>query len=180
MKKKNKYHKFHKNTLKIEKNNIKYYEKELGEFMKKKWEYYEVDEKKVEKIAKEHNISRLIAQVLVNRGITDSKEIQVYLSPTRNDFIDPFLMKDMEKAVNRIIEAINKKEKTIIYGDYDVDGITSITVLKKFLEERGLEVDEYIPNRLDEGYGLNKEAIKEISNKGYTLMLTVDCRNIWN
>ncbi len=84
-------------------------------------------------------------------------------------------MLDMEMAVNRIIEAINNKEKTIIYGDYDVDGITSITVLKKFLNERGLDVDYYIPNRLEEGYGLNKEAIEEIAKKGYKLMITVDC-----
>ena len=171
----NKYHKFHKNTLKIEKNNIKYYEKEMGEFMKKKWEYYDIDENMVENIMKKHNISRLIAQVLVNRGIVEEKEIQVFLNPTRNDFTDPFLMKDMDKATERIIEAINKKEKIIIYGDYDVDGITSITVLKKFLEERGIEVDSYIPNRLEEGYGLNKEAIKQISDNKYTLMITVDC-----
>ncbi len=143
--------------------------------MKKKWEYYDVDENVVENIMKKHNISRLIAQVLANRGITDNREIQVFLNPTRDDFINPFFMKDMEKATERIINAINKKEKTIIYGDYDVDGITSITVLKKFLEERGLKVDTYIPNRLDEGYGLNKEAIKEIANNGYKLMITVDC-----
>lgn len=143
--------------------------------MKKKWEYYDVDENIVENIMHKHNISRLIAQVLVNRGIVEDKEIQVFLNPTRNDFIDPFLMKDMDKATERIINAINKREKTIIYGDYDVDGITSITVLKNFLEERGLKVDCYIPNRLDEGYGLNKEAIKEIAKKGYELMITVDC-----
>ena len=84
-------------------------------------------------------------------------------------------MNDMDKAVNRIIEAIKNKEKTIIYGDYDVDGITSITVLKKFLKERGLEVDYYIPNRLEEGYGLNCEAIEKIAKKEYKLMITVDC-----
>ena len=70
------------------------------------------------------------------------------------------ILNDMEKAVNRIIKAIETKEKTIIYGDYDADGITSITVLKKYLEERGLQADYYIPNRLEEGYGLNKEAIQ--------------------
>ena len=84
-------------------------------------------------------------------------------------------MPDMEIAINRIIEAIEKREKIIIYGDYDVDGITSITVLKKFLLERGAIVDDYIPNRLDEGYGLNKEAIKKIVEEKYTLMITVDC-----
>lgn len=143
--------------------------------MKKRWEYYEVDENIVENISKKHNISRIIAQILVNRGIVEDKEIQIFLAPTRNDFLNPFLMSGMDKAADRIIEAINNNEKTIIYGDYDVDGITSITVLKKFLQERGLEVGTYIPNRLDDGYGLNKEAIEEIAKKGFTLMITVDC-----
>ena len=143
--------------------------------MKKKWQYYEHDEDIVNKIAEEHGISTLLAKILVNRGIVDSKQIKVFLEPQRHDFHNPFDMLDMEMAVNRIIEAINNKEKTIIYGDYDVDGITSITVLKKFLNERGLDVDYYIPNRLEEGYGLNKEAIEEIAKKGYKLMITVDC-----
>lgn len=143
--------------------------------MKKKWQYYEQDKDIVNKIAEEHGISTLLAKILVNRGIVDSKQIKVFLEPQRHDFHNPFDMLDMEMAVNRIIEAINNKEKTIIYGDYDVDGITSITVLKKFLNERGLDVDYYIPNRLEEGYGLNKEAIEEIAKKGYKLMITVDC-----
>lgn len=143
--------------------------------MKKKWEYYEPNKQLVEQIAKEHNISELLAKILVNRNITENNQIKIFLEPKRNNFHDPFTMKDIEKAVNRIIKAINDKEKTIIYGDYDVDGITSITVLKKFLKERGLEVDYYIPNRLEEGYGLNKKAIQELSKKGYKLMITVDC-----
>ena len=129
----------------------------------------------VEQIAKKHNISTLLAKILINRNIVDEEEINVFLNPKRNNFHDPFLMLDMDKAVDRIIKAIKNKEKTIIYGDYDVDGITSITVLKKFLSERGLEVDYYIPNRLEEGYGLNKDAIQEIAKQGYTLMITVDC-----
>lgn len=84
-------------------------------------------------------------------------------------------MPDMKIAVDRILEAMSKKEKIIIYGDYDVDGITSITVLKQFLEDRGIEVGQYIPNRLNEGYGLNKKAIEEIVKQKYTLMITVDC-----
>jgi len=143
--------------------------------MKKKWEYYEQDEKLVEEIAKKHNISNLLAKILVNRNITEEEQINIFLNPKRNNFHNPFLMLDMEKAVKRIVQAIRENEKTIIYGDYDVDGITSITVLKKFLEERGLEVDYYIPNRLDEGYGLNKAAIRQIADKGYKLMITVDC-----
>ena len=85
------------------------------------------------------------------------------------------MMPDMEIAVERILKAIKNKEKIMIYGDYDADGITSITVLKSYLEERGLEVASYIPNRLNEGYGLNNEAIEKIYNDGYRLMITVDC-----
>ncbi len=143
--------------------------------MHKKWEYQECDEEKINDIVNKFNISRLLATVLVNRGITDEKEIQVFLNPTRKDFHDPYEMPDMKIAVNRIIDAIEKKEKVIIYGDYDVDGITSITVLKKFLKQCGLDADYYIPNRLTEGYGLNKNAIDLIKSNNYTLIITVDC-----
>lgn len=143
--------------------------------MKKKWVYNEIDAEKVKELQSKYQMGELLASVLVGRNIIDEEEIKVFLDPTRNDFYDPFLMPDMEVSVNRIIKAIEQQEKTIIYGDYDVDGITSIAVLKQFLADRGLEVDYYIPNRLDEGYGLNKDAIKEIADKGYTLMITVDC-----
>lgn len=143
--------------------------------MKKKWECFKTDIEKRDIFAKENNLSTLLATILLNKNITDKKEIDKFLNPKRNDFYDPFLMPDMEIAVDRIIEAINNNEKVIIYGDYDVDGITSITVLKKFLEDRGLKVHEYIPNRLNEGYGLNKKAIQEIADKEYKLMITVDC-----
>lgn len=142
--------------------------------MKKKWVFFEVDEEKINEISKKYNVSKLLARVLVNRNITD-EDVEVFLNPTRNDFHDPFEMPDMKEAVDRIEKAINEKEKIIIYGDYDVDGITSITVLKRFLEERGVEVNYYVPNRLQEGYGLNKEAIKQIAEDGHKLMITVDC-----
>ncbi|MBP3502068.1 MAG: single-stranded-DNA-specific exonuclease RecJ [Clostridia bacterium] len=141
--------------------------------MNKKWEYYETNTKEVEEISNKYNVSKLVATVISNKKLTNS--IDVFLNPTRKDFYDPFLMPDMEIAVNRIIKAIENKEKVIIYGDYDVDGITSITVLKKFLEDRGLIVDSYIPNRLEEGYGLNKTAIDKIVEQKYSLMITVDC-----
>ncbi len=143
--------------------------------MKKKWEFYTQDETLVKHVSEEHGISNLLAKILINREIIEKEQINIFLDPKRNNFHDPFLMKDMDKAVERIIKAIENNEKILIYGDYDVDGITSITVLKKFLNERGLTVDYYIPNRLEEGYGLNKEAIKEIASKGYKLMITVDC-----
>lgn len=143
--------------------------------MNKKWVYNEIDEVKVDEIKRKYDLTDLVANILVGRNIIEDNEIKVFLNPTRDDFYDPFLLPDMEIAVNRIIKAIDKKEKIIIYGDYDVDGITSICVLKKFLEERGANVSQIIPNRLDEGYGLNKDAIDRISKENYTLMITVDC-----
>lgn len=101
--------------------------------MKKKWEYYSCNEKRIEEIQEKFAVTRLLATILANRGITEEDKIRKFLEPTREDFYDPFLMPDMEIAVNRIIEAMNRKEKIMIYGDYDVDGITSISVLQKFL-----------------------------------------------
>lgn len=143
--------------------------------MNKKWEYYSSNEKSIEEIIEKFKVNRLLATILVNRGIIEEEKIRKFLEPTRDDFYDPFLMPDMEIATNRVIQAINNSEKVMIYGDYDVDGITSISVLQKFLEEREVEVESYIPNRLEEGYGLNKQAIKDIYDKGYRLMITVDC-----
>ena len=108
--------------------------------MNKKWEYKIVEENKVLEISKKYDIRELLATILVGRNIIEDEKIKVFLNPTRNDFYDPFLMPDMEIAVDRIIKAIDSKEKIVIYGDYDVDGITSISVLKQFLEDRGMEV----------------------------------------
>ncbi len=142
--------------------------------MNKKWQIYDIEEKEVERISHKYNINKLLASIILNRKIKE-KDIEVFLNPTRKNFHNPFLMPDMNIAVERIIEAISNKEKIIIYGDYDVDGITSITVLKSFLEDRGIQVNQYIPNRLKEGYGLNKKAIDEIVKNKYNLMITVDC-----
>ncbi len=143
--------------------------------MNKKWQIYEVDEEKVEELSNKYNLNKLLAVILTNRNIVKEEDIRLFLKPTRNDFHDPYLITDMKKAVERIIQAIEKQEKVTIYGDYDVDGITSITVLKSFLKDRGLEVSQYIPNRLHEGYGLNKKAIEKIHENGCELMITVDC-----
>lgn len=142
--------------------------------MKKKWQIYEEEQEKINKISIQYHINKLLASILVNRNIEEDK-IEAFLNPTRKSFHDPFLMPDMKKAVDRILKAMQNKEKIIIYGDYDVDGITSITVLKSFLEDRGVHVDSYIPNRLEEGYGLNKPAVEKIAENKYQLMITVDC-----
>lgn len=143
--------------------------------MNKKWECYEIEESKVKEFSNKYKLSEILSRILINKGITKKEELDVFINPTRNDFHNPFLMPDMEIAVNRILRAISEKEDILIYGDYDADGITSTTVLKKFLEERGMQVSTYIPNRLDEGYGLNKDAIKKIYEDGKRLMITVDC-----
>lgn len=133
------------------------------------------DDQQINQFSKENNLSLLLSSILIGKGITTTKQANLFLNPTRDDFYDPFLMPDMQIAVERILQAIQKEEKVIIYGDYDADGITSITVLKQFLAQRGLEVGFYIPNRLNEGYGLNKKALDFIKSQGYSLMITVDC-----
>ena len=143
--------------------------------MKKKWEYISPNKEITEKIAKRFGLSTLVAGILANRGLVEEKQIEVFLNPTRKDFYDPYLLNDMNIAVDEIIKIINNKGRILIYGDYDVDGITSIAVLKKYLNQLGLEVDYHIPNRLNEGYGLKKETLKEIADKKYDLMITVDC-----
>ncbi|MDE5830908.1 MAG: hypothetical protein K2H53_04580 [Clostridia bacterium] len=107
--------------------------------MNKKWQYVQSETDKAEKIAEKFNINLITAKIIANKNLSD-EEIKIFLEPTRDNFYDPFLLPDMEKAVERILASIENKEKVVIFGDYDVDGITSTTVLKKFLEERGLEV----------------------------------------
>ena len=143
--------------------------------MIKKWEIYNSDEQKVKEICEKYNLNEILGKIIVNRKVINDEEVRIFITPTRDDFHDPFLFKDMDIAVNRIIKAIDNKENILIYGDYDADGITSTTVLKKYLQERGGLVNTYIPNRLDEGYGLNKEAIKKIKEMGTDLIITVDC-----
>lgn len=143
--------------------------------MNQKWVCHNLDQEHIDEITRVNNISRLLASILVSRNLTTEDNVRMFLNPTRNDFHDPFLLPDMDKAVARILKAISNNEKVLIYGDYDVDGITSIAVLKKFLKENGLDVGQYIPNRLSEGYGLNKEALLKIFNEEYKLIITVDC-----
>lgn len=142
--------------------------------MNKKWEIREQNNELTEDIAKKYNLSEITAKILASKNLND-KELEKYLNPTRADFYDPFLMPDMNLAIERIMEAIKNKERIVVYGDYDADGITSTTILKRFFKDRGIDIGTYIPNRLDEGYGLNQEAIRHIAEEGYKLMITVDC-----
>ncbi|MEG0074017.1 MAG: single-stranded-DNA-specific exonuclease RecJ [Clostridia bacterium] len=140
--------------------------------MNKKWIIKKYDENILTKIQKENNVSSTLAKLIISRNV---ENIEEYLRPSLTSLRDPYIMKDMSKIVDRITKAIESKEKITIFGDYDVDGVTSINILMSFILERGGIVDYYLPDRLEEGYGLNKEALKQIRERGTTLVVTVDC-----
>jgi single-stranded-DNA-specific exonuclease len=121
------------------------------------------------------NISKITAQLLSNRGIDSAKEAGEFIACSLSSCHDPFLMKGMDRAVGRIKSAIANSEKILVYGDYDVDGMTAVTVLYTALKNIGAVVETYIPNRLEEGYGLNIGAIKKAQRDGVSLLVTVDC-----
>ena len=120
------------------------------------------------------NISPLVARVMINRGITDAGLAKKFIDRDVDSLYSPFLIKDMDKAVERIKRAVNNNEKITIYGDYDVDGITSTAIMVSFLRKMGAQVDAYIPDRQNEGYGVNKEAVEKIIKTGTKLIITVD------
>jgi len=125
-------------------------------------------------LSKAFKISPVTATVMINRGITDVVLAKEYLDCEIAPLFDPFLLKDMDKAVGRIKSAIEKREKITIYGDYDVDGITATALLTSFLKSINANVEYYIPQRQNEGYGLNKEALFKIKESGTDLVVTVD------
>jgi single-stranded-DNA-specific exonuclease len=120
-------------------------------------------------------ISKVIASLLVNRGIVDEKEAYEFLNSRNQAFLDPFLLKGMDRSIKRITNAIKNKEKITVYGDYDVDGITATAVLVRVLTLLGAIVTYYIPERQNEGYGLNENAMERIIEDGTNLLITVDC-----
>jgi len=128
-----------------------------------------------ESIAASLNISGLTAQLLLNRGVKSEKEARDFLDCSLSSSADPFLLKDMDKAVGRIRKAISGGEKILIYGDYDVDGITAVAILYSALKNLGASAEFYIPNRVEEGYGLNLIAVKKAERDGVSLIITVDC-----
>ncbi|MDD5429030.1 MAG: single-stranded-DNA-specific exonuclease RecJ [Candidatus Omnitrophica bacterium] len=121
------------------------------------------------------NISKVTAQLLANRGIKTAEVASDFLKCSLASCHNPFLLKDMEKAVSRIKKAVSAEELILIYGDYDVDGMTSVTVLYSALKKLGAKCETYIPNRIEEGYGLNSSAIKKAHKLGVSLIITVDC-----
>lgn len=128
-----------------------------------------------ESLAKEFGIHRMISQMITNRHIANLEEARCYLYPSLNDLRSPFLMQDMKIGVSRLLKAIYDGEDIVIYGDYDADGITSVVILYKFIKELTPHVSYYIPDRVQEGYGLKIPVIDQFKRKNVKLIITVDC-----
>ncbi|RLB22381.1 MAG: single-stranded-DNA-specific exonuclease RecJ [Deltaproteobacteria bacterium] len=128
-----------------------------------------------EQLASNLQITPIQAQLLINRGLADETSIRSFLSPRLGDMVDPFLLSGMEEATQLILTAIAAQDPITIYGDYDADGLTGAALLYQFLKHLGLPVHIYVPNRLREGYGLNREAIERLARECRGLLITVDC-----
>ena len=125
-------------------------------------------------ISTELNISSVSARLAYNRGYTTPEDVRGLLSSSVSGFHDPREMKDMDRAVLRINKALESGEKIVIYGDYDVDGVTSVTLIYLYLKSRGADVGYYIPSRTKDGYGLSVRALDALRSEGYSLVITVD------
>ena len=143
--------------------------------MRKIWNVREPDTGKSKRLSESLGISEITAQILLNRGLSDTESANSFLACHISSSHDPGLLKDIEKAVRRIKGAVSNGEKMLVYGDYDVDGITGVTLLYSVLRSLGGNVEHYIPNRLEEGYGLNLNAMRSAHKKNVALIITVDC-----
>lgn len=143
--------------------------------LKKKWNLYPAQHKLAKALSLKLNISEHIAQTLINRGVADEQAALEFLSAGAENFTDPYALKGMSVAVERISKAIQAQDKITIYGDYDVDGITACATLYKTLTRLGANVEFYIPDRQNEGYGLNSFALRNLIKSGTKLIITVDC-----
>lgn len=143
--------------------------------MKRNWNILSSDNAVVTELAKALNVSEIIAHLLVLRGITTFEQAKLFFRPEISHLHDSFLMKDMQKAVERIELAIVKKEKVLVYGDYDVDGTTSVAMMYLFLKKQEIEVEYYIPCRYDEGYGISLKGIDYAKANNFRLIVALDC-----
>ena len=143
--------------------------------MQKNWNILESNNTVVSKLSKILNVSEIVAHLLVLRGITTFEESKSFFRPEISHLHDPFLMKDMQKAVDRIQTVITNNEKVLVYGDYDVDGTTSISMMYSFLKKKVKEIEYYIPCRYDEGYGISLKGIDYAKENNFTLIIALDC-----
>lgn len=144
--------------------------------MKKKvWVYKDADERKAQKLAEDARISGMLAKVFVSRGIDDPDEVRRFLNPELSGLHDPFLMDGMDTAVDRILQAVENCEEILVYGDYDVDGVSGTSILFSFLTSIGAKVQYFLPDRMEDGYGLTMTAIEKVKMLNASLVVTVDC-----
>lgn len=142
-----------------------------------KWNYlpFTSEEKRIEEELTEYVNSRPISELLIRRGVTSVKEAKKFFHPSLSDLHDPFLMQDMDKAVNRLNKAMGKKERIMVFGDYDVDGTSAVALVYLYLRNYYSNVDYYIPTRYDEGYGISRKNIDYALEKGVKLIIVLDC-----
>ena len=143
-----------------------------------KWNFQTPTEEELHKrdrLASQLGLSPVVCLLLVQRGLTTVEEVKKFFKPCLNDLHDPFLMPDMEKAVKRLNKALGNKEKILIYGDYDVDGTTAVSLVYKYLRPYSSALDYYIPDRYDEGYGISYKGINYARENGITLVISLDC-----
>ena len=133
--------------------------------IRKKWVSDNRKREYIKELARELCENESFVRILVERGADTKEKIEEFLNPSLCNLYDPFLLKDMDKAVLRIKEALKNNEKICIYGDYDVDGVTAVTILYKYLKEKSENIITYIPDREREGYGVNNDAIYELYEK---------------
>ena len=145
--------------------------------MQKRWNILKADEEKVEALQRSLNISKVLCKILVQRGIDTFDKAKNYFRPQLSHLHDPFLMKDMDKAVDRILSAIKENEKILVFGDYDVDGTTSVACMYKFLKKKlqPQNIEFYIPHRYREGYGISKMGIDFAKENNFMLIISLDC-----
>jgi single-stranded-DNA-specific exonuclease len=145
--------------------------------MEKRWKIIEGDEEKIEQLHQSLSISWPLCNILVQRGIDSFQKAKDFFRPQLSQLHDPFLMKDMDKAVERILFAINNDQKILVFGDYDVDGTTSVSLMYRFLKKIYTEekIDFYIPHRYREGYGVSKQGIDFAKKNDFDLIISLDC-----
>ncbi len=143
--------------------------------MQKNWYIPEPNIELQNKLKQDLDVSAITAQLLINRGISNSVEGKNFLTSTLDNLHSPYLLKDIEKAIKRISKAVKRGEKIMVWGDYDVDGISAVALLALGLSQSGANVTHYLPNRLREGYGLNKRGVHQAKKEGVSLLITVDC-----
>ena len=144
--------------------------------MKKQWNLKpKADPKLIAQLQESLGLAKIVAQLLVQRGITDFKEAKSFFRPTYDQLHDPFLMKDMSFAVNRLEKALEQKENIMIYGDYDVDGTTAVALMYSFLKSIHPNLAYYIPDRYSEGYGISFQGIDYAAQNNFTLIIALDC-----